>query len=130
MKQHFRAQIIYHKMNKHIFVSSKMFCLLVGNYCCGRFSKGIDSLSWTYYSAWTLCEKKSIKNLKIFLFEHMLALNNIHRKFFALYIIVLYIKGIKNGVPLLSYKIYERKKKWTTTRIFSNRPKVFDFSKK
>ena len=129
MKQHFRAQNIYHKMNKHIFVSSKMFCLLVGNYCCGRFSKGIDSLSWTYYSAWTLCEKKSIKNLKIFLFEHMLALNNIHRKFFALYIIVLYIKGIKNGVPLLSYKIYERKKSGLLLEFFQTDQKFLTFQK-
>ena len=106
-----------------------MFCLLVGNYCCGRFSKGIDSLSWTYYSAWTLCEKKSIKNLKIFLFEHMLALNNIHRKFFALYIIVLYIKGIKNGVPLLSYKIYERKKSGLLLEFFQTDQKFLTFQK-
>ena len=107
-----------------------MFCLLVGNYCCGRFSKGIDSLSWTYYSAWTLCEKKSIKNLKIFLFEHMLALNNIHRKFFALYIIVLYIKGIKNGVPLLSYKIYVRKKSGLILEFFKQTKSFWLFKKK
>ena len=60
----------------------------------------------------------------------MLALNNIHRKFFALYIIVLYIKDIKNGVPLLSYKIYERKKSGLQGEFFQTDQKFLTFQKK
>ena len=47
-----------------------VFCVLVRNYCCAQFGKGFTELNLLLIGLFghCLCEKKSIKNLKIFLF--------------------------------------------------------------